>query len=118
LPRPFDFWIFYFGICDFLRLFLFVPIRFILTSLFCSEVLNIFFVPQTSQSMGGLTSKTSSSSGADMWGGLGSSGGGGSLFSSGAGVWSAPGADLMDSQQRTTPQLQPFLPGDLLGENM
>ena len=62
--------------------------------------------------MGGLASKTSSSSGADMWGG------GGSLFSGGAGVWSAPGADLMDSQQRTTPQLQPFLPGDLLGENM
>ena len=64
-----------------------------------------------------LTSKAGSS-GADMWGGLGVSvTSGASLFSSGAGVWSAP-SDLMDSQQRTTPQLQQFLPGDLLGENM
>jgi len=65
-----------------------------------------------------LTSKAGTS-GADMWGALGVSvTSGASLFSSGTGVWSAPGSDLMDSQQRTTPQLQQFLPGDLLGENM
>jgi trinucleotide repeat-containing gene 6 protein len=65
-----------------------------------------------------LTSKAGSG-GADMWGGLGVSvTSGPSLFSSGTGVWSAPGSDLIDTQQRNTPQLQQFLPGDLLGENM
>lgn len=37
--------------------------------------------------------------------------------SSSSAVWSMHGAsDLLD-QQRTTPNLQPFLPNDLLGEN-
>ena len=63
------------------------------------------------------------SSAGDMWGTNISSAN--SLFgntstttgSSSSAVWGMHGAsDLLD-QQRTTPQLQPFLPNDLLGEN-
>jgi hypothetical protein len=58
--------------------------------------------------------KTSSSG--DMWGTNISSTN--SLFgSTSTSTWSMHGAsDLLD-QQRTTPNLQPFLPNDLLGEN-
>ena len=64
------------------------------------------------------------SSAGDMWGPNISSAN--SLFgststttgSSSSAVWSMHGTgDLLDQQQRTTPQLQPFLPNDLLGEN-
>ena len=49
-------------------------------------------------SMFGSTSTTSGNSSSSVWGMHG-------------------GNDLLDQQQRTTPQLQPFLPNDLLGEN-
>ena len=64
------------------------------------------------------------SSAGDMWGTNISSSN--SLFgststttgSSSSSVWAMHGTgDLLDQQQRTTPQLQPFLPNDLLGEN-
>ena len=34
-----------------------------------------------------------------------------------ASVWSAPGSDLLDTQQQTTPQLLQLLPVDLFVEN-
>ena len=50
----------------------------------------------------------STSSGSDMWGNS-------SIYSGGSSIWGAPTSE--DQGQRNTPQLQPYLPGDLLGES-
>ena len=77
----------------------------------------------SSSSIGSSHGLAKTSSAGDMWGANISSAN--SLFgststttgSSTSAVWGMHGtSDLLD-QQRTTPQLQPFLPNDLLGEN-
>jgi trinucleotide repeat-containing gene 6 protein len=40
-----------------------------------------------------------------------------SIFSGGSSVWGPSGSSNDDAHRNTTPQLQPYLPGDLLGEN-
>ena len=54
--------------------------------------------------------KSSSSSGNDMWGNSMVS----TSIYSGSSIWGAP---TSDEATRNTPQLQPYLPGDLLGES-
>lgn len=54
--------------------------------------------------------KSSSSSGNDMWGNSMVS----TSIYSGSSIWGAPSSD---EATRNTPQLQPYLPGDLLGES-
>jgi len=54
----------------------------------------------------------STSAGSDMWGNSMAST---SIYSGGSSIWGAPTSE--DQGQRNTPQLQPYLPGDLLGES-
>ena len=65
-----------------------------------------------------MTMPKSTSSTDSMWG---NSMGGPvtSIYSAGAGtsIWGAPTVSGSEEGQRNTPQLQPYLPGDLLGES-